>query len=158
MRRGLVIAAALLAASCGGGGGSTGAGALPGHANHHHAFAGHHDDEPAAGARMPPVRDRARDRGGGRGAGAIRSSTTRIAWRRQPTHPSPSGPPTTVPVPDHHEDILSTGSGPVSTLFQGDIITGIATVTYEVDPIPAGIYRFKCSVHPSLMVGQFVVE
>jgi hypothetical protein len=29
-------------------------------------------------------------------------------------------------------------------------------VTYQVDPIPAGIYTFCCKLHPGEMNGEFV--
>jgi hypothetical protein len=37
-------------------------------------------------------------------------------------------------------------------------VTGPDTAIYEVDPIEAGIYTFRCDVHPQAMFGQFVVE
>lgn len=37
-----------------------------------------------------------------------------------------------------------------------DIITGPATVTYNVDPLDAGIYYFHCDIHPTSMFGTFV--
>lgn len=157
MRRGLVITAALLAASCGGGGGSTGAPASP-------ATQTTTTPSPGTTTTSPPPEPGCHPSGteleveaeGAGPAHTVRYDTDCLA--------APADTPFTIaftnnsPGVNHNVSILSTGSGPVSTLFQGDIITGVATVTYEVDPIPAGIYRFKCSVHPSLMVGQFVVE
>jgi plastocyanin len=58
----------------------------------------------------------------------------------------------------HNVAIVTTGSGPVETFFEGETFAGEATMTYEVDPIAAGIYKFKCLVHPVLMSGQFVSE
>ena len=58
----------------------------------------------------------------------------------------------------HNVEIVTTGSGPVQVLFEGEIFAGEATMTYEVDAIEAGIYKFKCEVHPSLLSGQFVSE
>jgi cytochrome c oxidase subunit 2 len=43
------------------------------------------------------------------------------------------------------------------TVFQGDIITGVATVTYDVPALPAGTYAFVCTVHPN-MVGTLTVK
>jgi plastocyanin len=35
-------------------------------------------------------------------------------------------------------------------LFKGDLVTGIATTTYSVPPLPAGTYYFQCDVHPNM--------
>jgi plastocyanin len=44
-------------------------------------------------------------------------------------------------------------------LFEGDIITGPETTTYEFTaPEEPGTYFFHCDIHPSLMQGDFVVE
>lgn len=43
------------------------------------------------------------------------------------------------------------------SLFAGDLVTGPATATYEVSPLPAGRYFFRCDVHPTQMMGGFVL-
>jgi hypothetical protein len=43
------------------------------------------------------------------------------------------------------------------SLFSGDLVTGPDTATYEVPAQPAGRYFFHCDVHPTQMVGGFVV-
>jgi len=40
----------------------------------------------------------------------------------------------------------------------GDIVTGPATVTYQVDPLEPGTYYFHCDIHPTTMNGAFVVK
>jgi plastocyanin len=42
------------------------------------------------------------------------------------------------------------------SLFVGDLVTGPATATYDVDAQPAGTYFFHCDVHPAQMFGTFV--
>lgn len=44
-------------------------------------------------------------------------------------------------------------------LFEGDLVTGPTTVTYDVPALPAGTYLFRCDVHPiPAMSGTFVVK
>ena len=42
--------------------------------------------------------------------------------------------------------------------FDGEPFAGDARKTYQVDPIPAGIYTFYCKLHIAEMQGQFVVQ
>jgi plastocyanin len=35
-------------------------------------------------------------------------------------------------------------------LFKGEPVTGIATTTYAVPPLPAGTYYFQCDIHPNM--------
>ena len=44
------------------------------------------------------------------------------------------------------------------SLFQGELITGPAGITYHVGALPPGIYFFHCDVHPTQMYGAFVVK
>ena len=55
-----------------------------------------------------------------------------------------------------HNVSIESGTG-VRTFFAGDIIKGVKTVEYQVDPLPAGTYAFECDVHPRTMKGTFVV-
>jgi plastocyanin len=34
--------------------------------------------------------------------------------------------------------------------FQGELVTGPATVTYQVPPLPAATYFFRCDTHPTM--------
>ena len=43
-------------------------------------------------------------------------------------------------------------------LFAGEVFSGPKIVTYRIDPVPAGTYKFWCSVHPSQMQGTFLVQ
>ena len=44
-------------------------------------------------------------------------------------------------------------------LFTGETFNGVETRTYEVPPLPAGIYSFRCDIHPiPAMSGTFVVK
>lgn len=40
------------------------------------------------------------------------------------------------------------------SLFSGEIFNGVATRTYEVPPLAAGTYAFRCDVHPQQMTGE----
>ena len=55
----------------------------------------------------------------------------------------------------HNVSIESTTG--VRTFFAGDFVPGPKTVEYQVDPLPAGTYRFECDVHTQAMNGTFVV-
>ena len=56
----------------------------------------------------------------------------------------------------HNVSILTTTGG--STLFKGEITTGIKTVTYHVPALKPGTYHFHCDVHPDTMSGTFIVR
>jgi len=57
-----------------------------------------------------------------------------------------------------HNFLISVAFSPGSdVLFQGDAITGVNTVTYDVPALAAGTYSFECSIHPSFMHGTFIV-
>jgi plastocyanin len=38
-----------------------------------------------------------------------------------------------------------------------DVITGVDQASYSVDALAAGVYYFRCDVHPTTMIGQLVV-
>jgi plastocyanin len=44
-----------------------------------------------------------------------------------------------------------------TVLFKGDLVTGAATIEYQIPPLPAGEYYFRCDVHPS-MQGTVIVR
>src|SRR5256714_5454436 len=43
------------------------------------------------------------------------------------------------------------------TLFEGDIVPGPKSITYNVPALKPGTFHFHCEVHPNLMNGVFVV-
>lgn len=47
--------------------------------------------------------------------------------------------------------------GEERNLFEGDVVTGVTTVRYDVSPLPAGEYHFFCVIHPLEMAGTFRV-
>jgi plastocyanin len=51
----------------------------------------------------------------------------------------------------HNITIL--GSDPARPVFRGQIVTGVATVTYTFRAPAAGEYRFQCDIHPAQMRG-----
>jgi mono/diheme cytochrome c family protein/plastocyanin len=53
-----------------------------------------------------------------------------------------------------HNVEIKDGSG--QTVFLGDIITGLARITYQVPALAAGTYTFICTVHPN-MTGTLTV-
>jgi plastocyanin/uncharacterized membrane protein len=55
-----------------------------------------------------------------------------------------------------HNVAIYTDSSASTALFTGDIFNGVKTVTYQVKPLSAGTYYFRCDVHHQ-MAGTFVV-
>jgi plastocyanin len=43
-------------------------------------------------------------------------------------------------------------------LFRGEQVTGPDMKTYEVGPLAAGTYHFRCDFHPDQMFGAMVIE
>ena len=56
-----------------------------------------------------------------------------------------------------HNVSIYTDSSAGQALYQGKIVVGTATVTYDVHALPAGRYFFRCDVHPQ-MNGTFIVR
>jgi plastocyanin len=54
-----------------------------------------------------------------------------------------------------HNVVIATGAG--ASLFSGKIITGVSSITYAVQALAAGDYRFACVVHPA-MTGALTVR
>jgi plastocyanin len=55
----------------------------------------------------------------------------------------------------HNVNILDHPGG--TSLFLGELVKGPKVVTYDVDPLAAGTYYFRCDVHPLQMNGDFLV-
>lgn len=49
----------------------------------------------------------------------------------------------------HNVDIGDVASAP-TTYLNGEIITGVETITYNVPAMPVGTYYFQCEVHPNM--------
>jgi plastocyanin len=58
---------------------------------------------------------------------------------------------------DRHNVAILPSHTATTTLFQGDIVAGPKSLTYNVPALKAGTYHFHCEVHPNLMNGVFVV-
>lgn len=43
-------------------------------------------------------------------------------------------------------------------IFEGEILTGVDTIDYSIDPLDAGTYHFHCDIHPTQMQGELIVE
>ena len=49
-----------------------------------------------------------------------------------------------------HNIAIYQDSSVADNLFRGDFVTGVATATYTVPPIPPGTYYFQCDVHSTM--------
>jgi flagellar hook-length control protein FliK len=56
-----------------------------------------------------------------------------------------------------HNVAIHSGSPTGPIVWQGAIITGVTTQTYDVPALPAGTYGFTCVVHPN-MAGTLTVK
>ena len=56
-----------------------------------------------------------------------------------------------------HNVAIYTDSSAAEVLFQGETFAGPDEQTYQVDPLQAGDFFFRCDVHPTQMTGTFVV-
>ena len=55
----------------------------------------------------------------------------------------------------HDVDILDTSGAKV---VDNKDFEGVATKDYQIKPLPAGTYKFECSIHPQLMNGTLTVQ
>lgn len=59
----------------------------------------------------------------------------------------------------HNFAVYNDSSAAPPAIFQGQIITGPATITYTFKaPSRPGTYFFRCDVHPTIMTGSFIVQ
>jgi plastocyanin len=58
---------------------------------------------------------------------------------------------------DRHNVAILPSHTATTTLFEGDILPGPKSLTYNVPALKAGTYHFHCEVHPNLMNGVFIV-
>jgi plastocyanin len=57
-----------------------------------------------------------------------------------------------------HDIDIQQGDSASDRVFDGEIFSGKKTVTYQVPPLTAGSYTFRCAVHPAQMKGTFLVR
>lgn len=57
----------------------------------------------------------------------------------------------------HNVDIFDNQEFSGTALFEGELVTGVVTIEYAVEPLEAGTYFFRCVVHPT-MTGELTAE
>ena len=59
----------------------------------------------------------------------------------------------------HNFSLFTDSSAAPPAIFQGQIITGPNTITYNFTaPTQPGTYFFRCDIHPTIMTGSFIVN
>jgi plastocyanin len=96
--------------------------------------------------------------GSGGAGGTVEISALNVAFEQTEVS-APAGAPFTIHFSNKdagvpHNVEIKDASG--MTMFKGDIITGPAEATYSVPALPAGAYKFTCTVHPN-MLGDLTV-
>ena len=97
---------------------------------------------------------------GGGGGGGVSVAAANLAFDTD-TIELPPDVPTTVTFDNQeagiqHNIAIYGDDSLTEVLFQGDLVTGPATVPYDVPPLAEGEYYFQCDVHPT-MAGTVVV-
>jgi nitrite reductase (NO-forming) len=57
-----------------------------------------------------------------------------------------------------HNFSIYTDDTAATALFNGELVTGPDTITYEIPALDAGTYFFRCDVHPTTMIGTLKVK
>jgi plastocyanin len=57
-----------------------------------------------------------------------------------------------------HDVAVYRGSASGQQIFQGDVVTGVASTDYQVPALSAGTYTLICTIHPTLMVATLTVK
>jgi plastocyanin len=91
---------------------------------------------------------------GGSGSGAVAISASGIAFE-QTTVDVPAGKAFQIAFDNKdagtpHNVAIHKDSATGTEVFKGEIVTGPATVTYDVPALDAGTYAFVCTVHPNM--------
>ncbi len=97
---------------------------------------------------------------GGTGATTVLTEVAQNVQFKTLAFEAPAGQPFQIAFDNQDASIMhnvqiADGSGVV--VFKGDIVTGVAQATYNVGALPAGAYKFSCTIHPS-MVGDLTVK
>jgi cytochrome c oxidase subunit II len=95
------------------------------------------------------------------GGGAVVNVTAKGVVFLEKTLEAPADKPFTIHFDNqdtgtpHDVDILDDGGQKVS---DNKDFNGVAAQDYQVQPLPAGTYKFECSIHPGVMSGTLTVQ
>jgi plastocyanin len=76
----------------------------------------------------------------------------------------PSGEPVSLefdnqdPGIQHNVVVFGGADDTAPVVFDGEIITGVASITYPLDPFQPGGYFFHCAIHPATMTGKIAAS
>ena len=106
--------------------------------------------QPAASGSAAPASEQ--PSGGGGGIGAVQISALNIAFEQKEVA-APAGVAFVIHFENkdagqpHNVEIKGADG---STVFKGDLVTGVASADYQVPALTAGAYPFLCTVHTNM--------
>jgi cytochrome c oxidase subunit II len=129
------------------------------------AFQAWYDQKVVEATQSPPPPPSGEPGGSGAppppGGGTVVNITAKNVAFEQKSIEAPADQPWTIHFDNqdqgtpHDVDILDSGGTKVSDEKE---FNGVAAQDYQIEPLPAGTYKFECSIHPGIMFGTLMVQ